>query len=92
LHPVFNVSLLEPYIDPSDFHSHSAPLPFTLANDPANNIKMILDCCKIGHRYEYLVWWKSLLESDDSWLPLSDVPTSFNELIEHYHRRHLCSP
>jgi hypothetical protein len=92
LHPVFNVSLLEPYIDPSDFHTHSAPLPFTLADDPANDIKTILDCRKTGHRYEYLVRWKSLPESDDSWLPLSDIPTSFNELIERYHRRHPRSP
>lgn len=92
LHPVFNVSLLEPYSDPSDFHTHASPLPFDLADDPANDIKSILDCRKIGHRYEYLVWWKSLPESENSWLPLSDIPISFNELIERFHRRHPRSP
>lgn len=88
LHPVFNVSLLEPYSDPSDFHTHASPLPFDLADDPANDIKSILDCRKTGHRYEYLVRWKSLPESEDSWLPLSDIPTLFNELIERFHCRH----
>jgi transposase InsO family protein len=92
LHPVFNVSLLEPYSDPSDFHTHAPPLPFTLAIDPANDIKTILNCCKIGHHYEYLIRWKSLPESEDSWLPLSNIPTSFNELIERFHRRHPHSP
>ncbi|KAG2368892.1 hypothetical protein BDR07DRAFT_1268801, partial [Suillus spraguei] len=51
-----------------------------------------LDCRKTGHRYKYLVTWKSLPESDDSWLPLSDIPTLFNELIECYHCRHPHSP
>jgi len=92
LHPVFNVSLLEPYSDPSDFHTHASPLPFDLTEDPANDIKSILDCRKIGHRYEYLVRWKSLPESEDSWIPLSDIPTPFNELIERFHRRHPRSP
>jgi hypothetical protein len=92
LHPVFNVSLLKPYTDPSEFHTHTSPLPFTLADNPVNDIKAILDCRKIGHRYEYLVRWKSLPESDDSWLPLSDIPTSLNELLERYHRRHPRSP
>ncbi|KAG2335909.1 hypothetical protein BDR05DRAFT_839721, partial [Suillus weaverae] len=92
LHPVFNISLLKPYSDPSDFHTHASPLPFNLTDDPANDIKSILDCHKTGHRYEYLVQWKSLPKSEDSWLPLSDIPTLFNELIEHFHRCHPHSP
>lgn len=50
LHPIFNVSLLEPYSDPSEFHAHLSPQPFNLADDPAFHIKSLLDCRKIGHR------------------------------------------
>jgi len=92
LYPVFHISLLEPYHDPSEFHPHSPPQPIELADDPANDIKAILDCRKIGHRYEYFIQWKSLPDSENSWIPLSDIPTTFNELIERFHRRHPRAP
>jgi hypothetical protein len=44
LYPVFNVSLLEPYNDPSEFHPHSDPIPFSLSKDPVLAIQSILDC------------------------------------------------
>ncbi|KAH7919984.1 hypothetical protein BV22DRAFT_978033, partial [Leucogyrophana mollusca] len=94
LHPVFNVSLLEPYKDPSEFHPHSEPEPFKLLpdDDPALSIHSIRDCRKIGHRFEYFVHFKSLPDSEDSWIPLSDIPTTYNELLEHFHRRHTKAP
>ncbi|KAJ3779565.1 hypothetical protein GGU10DRAFT_401828 [Lentinula aff. detonsa] len=30
--------------------------------------------------------------SEDSWIPLSDIPDSFNELIDKFHHRHPRSP
>ena len=96
LHPVFNVSLLEPYSDPSEFHPHANPEPFQLSDDnfddSALHINSILDCRKIGHRYEYFVRWKNLSEDENSWIPLSDIPTSSNELIDRFHRRHPKAP
>ena len=97
LHPVFHVSLLEPYSDPSEFHQHATPEPFTLHEDsiPSNSslsIDSILDSRKIGHRYEYYVHWKSLPDEENSWVPLSDIPTTSNELIERFHRRHPRAP
>ncbi len=91
LHPVFHTSLLEPYSDPSEFHPHSEPEPFQLS-DPALSISSILDCRKIGHRYEYLIRWLDLPETDNSWIPLSDIPSTFNELIDKFHRRHPRAP
>ncbi|KAJ8502741.1 hypothetical protein ONZ45_g11483 [Pleurotus djamor] len=87
LYPVFNVSLLEPYKDPSLFHTHADPEPFTLAETPLS-IDSFLECRKIGHRYEYLVRWKDQPDSEDSWVPLSDIPTSLNEALDRFHRRH----
>ena len=88
LHPVFHVSLLEPYNDPFPFRSHASPEPFTPADDPALSIDAILDARKVGHRYDYFVHWKGQSNSENSWIPLSDVPTSLNELIDRFHRRH----
>ena len=91
LHPVFNVSLLEPYSDPSDFHTHATPDPFPLADDPSSpSISQFLDCRKLGQRYEYLVRWTGLSPEEDSWIPLYDIPTTpyTNELLERFHRRH----
>ena len=94
LHPVFHVSLLEPYKDPSEFHPHADPTPFELVvdNDPSLSIHSILDCRKVGHRYEYLVHFKNSSDSEDAWIPLSDIPTTYNELLERYHRRHPRAP
>jgi hypothetical protein len=57
LHPVFHVSLLEPYNNPSKFSTHATPEPFEITpeQDPAVLISRVLECRKIGHRFEYLV-------------------------------------
>lgn len=31
-------------------------------------------------------------ESENSWIPLSDIPTTFNETIEHFHHCHPHAP
>lgn len=97
LHPVFHVSLLEPYSDPSEFHPHAPPEPFdihpdSLSPNASRTIDSILDSRKIGHRYEYFVRWKSLPDEENSWVPLSDIPTTANEIIERFHRRHPRAP
>ena len=91
LHPVFHVSLLEPYDDPSEFHIHASPEPVTLA-DSANTIQSILDCRRVGRRFEYLVHHQDTPSSEDSWIPLYDIPTMCNELLDHFHRRHPRAP
>ncbi|KAJ2914471.1 hypothetical protein MD484_g5943, partial [Candolleomyces efflorescens] len=92
LHPVFHTSLLEPYSDPTEFHTHASPEPFQLADDPALAVANILDCRKIGHRYEYLVRWANKSDSEDSWIALPDLPTTANELIDRFHRRNPRAP
>jgi hypothetical protein len=78
--------------NPSEFHPHSDPIPFSLSEDPVLTIQSILNCQKIGHRYEYFVHWKSQPESENSWIPLSDIPTSANELVDRFHRQHPKAP
>lgn len=92
LHSVFHSSLLEPYLDPSEFHSHAQPELIELAEDPALAVHSILDCRKVGHRYEYLVHYSNSSSDEDLWIPFSDLPTTSNELIERFHHRHPKSP
>ena len=93
LHPVFHVSLLEPYHDPSQFHAPALPAPFELApDDSARTLDSILDARKLGQRYEYLVRWKGLSAEEDSWVPLSEIPTTSDEMVDRFHRRHPRAP
>ena len=89
LHPVFDVSLLEPYSDPSwvpGRSSSQAPVVLEDLDGPA--IEKILDCRKLGRRYEYFVHWKNQPDSERSWVTLTDIPRSFDELLQQFHRRH----
>ncbi|QRW21043.1 Transposon Tf2-1 polyprotein [Rhizoctonia solani] len=91
LHPVFHVSLLEPYHSPSDIPGRvePAPPPVFLDGDstPWREVDKILDCRKIGRRYDYFVSWKGLTPDENSWVPLLDMSTGLNELIERFHCR-----
>ncbi|KAJ3750696.1 hypothetical protein DFH05DRAFT_108299 [Lentinula detonsa] len=60
-------SLHSPVSLASDFHPHADPLPFELTNSSLS-IQSILDCRKIGQRFEYLAHWKDQPSSKDSWV------------------------
>ncbi|KAF9472989.1 hypothetical protein BDN70DRAFT_767555, partial [Pholiota conissans] len=70
--PFFTPPSLLPYNDLSKFHPHPDPEPFQIS-DPALSVSRILNCRKIGHCYEYLVPWSDLPDTEDSWVPLSDI-------------------
>ncbi|KAJ3782967.1 hypothetical protein GGU10DRAFT_378110, partial [Lentinula aff. detonsa] len=74
--------------DPSLFHAHADPIPTELSPDLLPTIDTIVDSRKIGQRYDYLIHWKDQPDSEDSWIPLSDLPDSTNELVDNFHRRH----
>ncbi|ESK83996.1 hypothetical protein Moror_11546, partial [Moniliophthora roreri MCA 2997] len=87
LHPVFHVSLLEPYKDPSEFHPHSDPLHIQL-DETSTTIESIEDSRKVGQTYEYLVHFRDTDQSENSWIPLSEIPSDTDEMIDRFHRRH----
>ena len=92
LHPNFNVDLLEPYTSPSSFPGRSDP-PFMHAptleegSTPGLTIKSFLDVRQIGRRFDYLIDFENQPASETSWVPLTDIPTVYNERIEQFHRR-----
>ncbi|ESK84514.1 reverse transcriptase-rnase h-integrase [Moniliophthora roreri MCA 2997] len=91
LHPVFHVSLLEPYKDPSKFHPHSNPIHIQLDETPTM-IESIKDSQKIDKTYEYLIHFHETDQSEDSWIPLSDIPSNLDETIDRFHHRHPRAP
>ncbi|KAI0629054.1 hypothetical protein C8Q77DRAFT_1066617, partial [Trametes polyzona] len=95
LHPVFHVSVLEPYHSHLDLHPVPDPLPFDLSDDlPPSEPQAILDCRRTGRRFEYLIHWKGLPAEEDSWTPITDLPSTpaVSELLERWHRCHPRAP
>jgi transposase InsO family protein len=93
LHPVFNVNLLERYEPPANFpgrHQHTAANPLLVdeSASPGIPIKEFLDVRRIGRRFDYLVDFIDQPISERSWIPLSDIPSTYNEMLERFHRRH----
>ena len=87
LHPVFNVDLLEPYTSPSTIDGRlSPPTPHVQIRHDQHN--KVLDVRKLGRCFKYFVKWENLDSTENSWVPLSDVPRSSDELLETYHHRH----
>ncbi|GLB39530.1 putative coprinopsis cinerea okayama7 130 [Lyophyllum shimeji] len=90
LHPVFHVSLLEPYTPPSIIPDRlsSASVPrVDVITDQPRDIQTIIDCRKVGRRYDYFVHWHDEPDSENSWIPFSDISTSLYEALEQFHRR-----
>lgn len=92
LHPNFNVDLLEPYTSPSIFPGHSDPpsmpaLTLEEGSTPGLVIKSFLEVRQIGCRFDYLVDFQDQPPSETSWVPLSNIPTIYDERIEQFHRR-----
>lgn len=91
LFPVFHVSLLEPYSDPSWVPGRASLRSQDINledSDSEDSISAILDTRKLGRRYDYLVSWTGKPESENSWIPLSELPHSLDETLIKFHRRH----
>ena len=75
IHPVFHVSLLEPF-RPSPFPGRPRLNPILeVLPDNSNEYEVdsILDSRIRGRRKEYLIRWKGYSSSDDSWEPYDNV-------------------
>jgi len=96
LHPVFNINLLEPYTPPSTFPNRvqqpSSVPEVILEGGNLLKLKDIADVRKVGRRFDYLVEFLDKPASDRSWIPLSDIPNDYDELLERFHRRHTSRP
>jgi hypothetical protein len=86
IHPVFHVSLLQPYQDPSVFPDREIvipPPPVTIANEIEYEVEKILDHRRHRKQLQYLVKWVGYPEHDASWEPVENLEHSA-ELITEY--------
>jgi len=73
IHPVFHVSLLRPYRNPTTFPDRALPSPppppVTIDDATEYVVEKILDHRTRRHRTEYLVKWDGYPDYDASWEP-----------------------
>ena len=96
LHPVFHVSLLEPFINPSIIPNHltksSSPLDPQLFPESPTPISTIIDSQKVGRCDDYFVSWKNSANSENSWLPFSEIPSNLYYILKQIHRQNPSQP
>lgn len=95
LHPVFNISLLTPYIDPSVAGRVQVSSTPPLASGPLppirdwRHVAGILDFRLRGRRLpEYLLRWINGTPSDDTWVPLQDISLDLDPYLLDFHARY----
>lgn len=95
LHPVFNISLLTPFHDPTSLGRppSTSPAPFAdTSQTPVHGwraVTAILDFRTRGRRHpEYLLRWLHGSPSDDTWVPLSDISGDLDPYLWEFHRRY----
>ncbi len=55
-------------------------------------LKDVLDVQKIGHQFDYLVEFLDKPTSDWSWIPLADILSNYDEILEWFHCWHASQP
>lgn len=97
LHPVFNVSLLMPYVDPLST-GRSAPVAPSLSIFDASPLPPIRDWRHVAgildfrvrgkQSPEYLLRWVNGTPSDDTWVPLHDVSSDLDPYFLAFHQKY----
>ena len=91
IHPVFHVSLLEPYY-PNQFPNRTqpAPPPITINDQEAFSIKAILDSKYVRNKLMYLVDWEGYTAEEQSWEPAENIDAP--DLIQQFHTKYPSKP
>ena len=90
IHPVFHVSLLEPYHDnlfPGRIQP--APPPIVVDDEFEYVVNEVLDSkIERGTRLLYLIDWEGYLPEEHTWEPVSNLSNA-KEAVAKYHSRHV---
>lgn len=86
IHPVFHVSLLKPYKDPSLVEHRAAPLPpppaISINGQDEYEVERILDKRTRRRKVEYLVKWIGYPEYEATWEPLAHLTNATDAIAE----------
>jgi hypothetical protein len=86
IHPVFHVSLLKPYQDPTSVDYRPAPLPpppaISIDGFDEYEVECILDKRTRRGRTEYLVKWVGYPDYDATWEPLANLGNATDSVEE----------
>ena len=92
IHPVFHVSLLEPYHgDSSPDRRQPPPPPVEIDGVPEFEVKQILDSKVIRKRLFYLVDWEGYDPSERSWEPAEHLTHALDS-IKTFHTKYPSKP
>lgn len=89
IHPVFHISLLEPFIQ-----RNNEPVPLPLDNSLYSNeyyVKSLLDSKIVDDIFYYLVRWHNFGPEEDSWEPLSNLANALPS-VRSFHKKHPALP
>ena len=92
IHPVFHVSLLEPY-HPNTLPGRTTPppVPVTIDNDLEYEVNEILDSKWLHRRLYYLVDWIGYPPSERSWEPATHLQHA-QDLVQEFDRKYPNKP
>ena len=92
LHPVFHVSLLEPYTSSSiPNRSIPPPPPVQLLDGPEYEVEAILDSKVMRNKLYYLVDWSGYSPNDRTWEPAENLNNA-TEIVADFHHRYPDKP
>jgi len=94
IHPVFHVSLLEPYYTSNIPGRHQAPPPpIEIEGENEYEVNTILDSRVRRRRLEYLVAWTGYEDQEDAvtWEPAKNL-THVSDLVQEFHEEHPDKP
>ncbi len=92
IHPMFHVSLLEPYhVSTILGKTHEPPPPIVVDDDKKYEVEEILNS-RISHRQlQYLVHWQGYDISEHTWEPVKNLSNAM-EKVKNFHMWYLNKP
>jgi hypothetical protein len=92
IHPVFHVSLLEPYIESTIPRRMPAPPPpIEINREEEFEVSKIIDSRINRRRLEYLVHWQGYEVSERTWEPTANLANA-PKMIKKNHRQYPTKP